>query len=69
MTYNELINNDNYYNHHTASEMGYVSRRREPEVHPYRGRFGEGYKVLSPRWDTTQYVYVTYYIRKEEAEQ
>lgn len=48
---------------HTASKRGYVSRNGPCNVLPYAGRFGSGYVVLSPRWDTTKYVYVTYFVR------
>ena len=57
----------NYKLHHTASAMGYVSRRTHPADYPvesYSGRFGEGYVVRSPRWDTSRYCNVTYYIKE-----
>ena len=47
---------------HTSTERGYVSRKVECVVKPYVGRFGIGVKVLTPRTDTTRYVYVSYYI-------
>ena len=47
---------------HTATERGYVSRKVECVVKPYVGRFGIGVKVLTPRTDTTRYIYVSYYI-------
>lgn len=54
--------------HHTSSMRGYVSRKPNEDgtygkVCEYNGRFGEGYVLLTPRWDTTNYVYVTYFIR------
>ena len=55
----------NYKYHHTATARGYVSRRISAEDYPrepYNGRYGKGYKIYSPRWDTTQYCNVTYYI-------
>ena len=48
--------------HHTACHRGYVSRRGWGEVVPYSGRFGVGYKLLMPRWDTSSHVWVRYYI-------
>ena len=48
--------------HHIASRRGYISRKSTGEVETYEGRFGEGYIILRPRWDTTNYVYVEYYI-------
>ena len=59
---------DNYKLHHTASARGYVSRRTPPANYPiesYSGRFGEGYIVRSPRWDTSRYRNVTYYIKEK----
>ncbi len=51
--------------HHSATRRGYVSRKvLEPEAEPYSGRFGRGYIVRLPRWDTTQYVTVDYFIEK-----
>lgn len=48
--------------HHTASRRGYVSRRSSGKVEEYNGRFGNGYIIVRPRWDTTQYVYIEYYV-------
>lgn len=64
MTITELKNNLNYKYHHTATKRGYVSRKLEGIVKPYIGRFGNGYIVLRPRYDTTQYIYCDYYITK-----
>lgn len=62
MTVQEIKNNSNYQFHHTASRRGYESRRGAGHVEAYEGRFGKGYIVVSPRWDTTQYVNIEYYI-------
>lgn len=48
---------------HTSYFRGYVSRVTGPQVTEYKGRFGEGYAVLSPNWDSTRYAYITYYVR------
>ena len=48
--------------HHIASRRGYISRKSAGEVESYKGKFGEGYIILRPRWDTTNYIYVEYYI-------
>jgi hypothetical protein len=50
--------------HHIASRRGYISRKSAGEVESYKGKFGEGYIILRPRWDTTNYIYVEYYIAK-----
>lgn len=65
MTLEELKSDPQYYLHHTAAARGYISRKighfgpRE-----YTGKFGTGYTVERPRWDTTRYIYVDYYINK-----
>lgn len=58
------------YKHHTAAKQGYVSRVRENPERPgylgyyeeYTGKFGSGFVEHHPRWDTTSYQYVTYWI-------
>lgn len=62
MTINEITSTMKL--HHTASRRGYVSRKSEGKVEPYEGRFGKGYIIVRPRIDTTQYVYVEYYIEE-----
>lgn len=55
-----------YTFHHTASARGYISRRWiDRPAEPYQGRFGTGYIVRRPRWDTTRYHWVTYYIKED----
>lgn len=65
MTRTELENNKNYELHHIASRRGYVSRKSDGIVEHYTGKFGNGYVLVTPRFDTTQYVNVSYYIAKE----
>lgn len=65
MTITELRSNENYFDHHTGSRRGYESRKGEGRIEEYNGKFGNGYIHIQPRFDTTQYVYVTYYIKKE----
>lgn len=60
----ETIKNQGYKFHHSASRRGYLSRKGDPKVEEYSGRFGSGYKVTKPRRDTTQYVTVEYYIKE-----
>jgi hypothetical protein len=48
--------------HHTSYIRQYVSRKRGAYVKQYAGRFGRGYVVLSPNWNSTWYSYITYYI-------
>lgn len=58
----DWMKENGYVEHHTATMRGYISRKVECVVKPYVGRFGIGVKVLTPRTDTTRYVYVSYYI-------
>ena len=48
--------------HHTAYARGYYSRKADPLVCPYKGRFGIGYVVVKPAYHTTRYHWVTYYV-------
>jgi hypothetical protein len=49
--------------HHTASARGYISRKSAGVVSKYSGKYGTGYTIGRPRYDTTQYVYLTYYVK------
>ena len=60
----EMVKRGELREHHTAANRGYISRKAEAIVGKYSGKFGEGYTVSRPRWDTTQYYYVTYYVRQ-----
>lgn len=64
MTINELKNNPNYEYHHTAARRGYISRKTEGYVEEYEGRYGKGYLIARPRWDTNNYIYIDYYLEK-----
>lgn len=49
--------------HHTASRRGYASRKApEGRVESYSGKFGRGYVRVLPRWDSTRYVTIEYYV-------
>ena len=50
--------------HHTSKAQGYVSRKSGGFAIPYKGRFGEGYKYFSPRYDSSRYCDVTYYVKE-----
>lgn len=57
-----------YYLHHTAYYKGYVSRKAnyaDLPVVPYKGRFGTGYTVDLPSYESTQYCRRQYYILRE----
>lgn len=50
---------------HKASKRGYISRKWDAGICEYSGRFGDGYLLVYPRWDTTNYVYVEYWIKED----
>lgn len=67
MTLYELdshLESTGYKYSHTSTLSGYVSRKKEFEVKPYVGRFGIGVKVLAPRYDSSRYIWCSYYILK-----
>lgn len=47
---------------HTSKICVYVSRKSGAYVRPYKGKFGTGYAVLAPNWESSRYSYITYYI-------
>lgn len=49
--------------HHAATARGYSSRRHDNGVAtPYEGRFGFGIIIHRPRYNTTQYHTIVYYV-------
>lgn len=54
-----------YVEHHTSVMRGYISRKVDYIIKPYIGRFGIGFKVLQPRFDTTQYIDCTYFVQEK----
>lgn len=66
-TLGTLLTDDRYYLHHTAYYKGYVSRKADYEslpVIPYKGRYGEGYIVDLPSYQSTRYCRRQYFILK-----
>ena len=59
---NKKVESGELTERHTSYVRRYVSRVTGPEVIEYKGRFGEGYAVLRPNWDSTRYSYITYYV-------
>ncbi len=53
---------EGYEFHHSALKRGYMNRKIEGEVNYYNGRFGEGYTIEKPRYDTTQYHTIQYFV-------
>lgn len=66
MDYYELINNKEYKLHHRATRRGYISRRKPPKVEEYSGKYGCGYIVRFPRYDSSRYHTVEYYIKEAQ---
>lgn len=62
MTPAQLIASKEYAYSHTGSRRGYISRKTDGKVEEYAGRYGKGYIHIRPRWDSTQYVYIDYYL-------
>lgn len=61
-TQNELIKMG-FKLHHISAARGYVSRKTEGKLTTYAGRFGTGIKIERPRFDTSRYVYVEYWLK------
>lgn len=62
----EIIPEQDFF-HHRASKRGYISRKAISNaaeiiarITPYKGRFGVGYTIARPRWDTNSYYYIDY---------
>ncbi len=53
-----------YKLHHTAWTMGYVSRKSDVVSKSYNGRFGNGYTIERPSWDSTRYHLVDYFVKQ-----
>ena len=69
-TLGTLLNDDRYYLHHTAYYKGYVSRKAvydDLPVFPYKGRFGTGYIVDLPSYESTRYCRRQYFILRKES--
>ena len=49
--------------HHVSTKAGYVSRKLECVREEYRGKFGDGYILLRPRYDTQRYVTCEYWVK------
>ena len=65
MTASELVNHSDFEPHHTAWSEGYISRYLEEGlVRVYSGRFGDGYILSKPSWESTRFHRRTYYVHK-----
>ena len=51
--------------HHSAHCRVYVSRHLTiGYIKPYKGKFGEGFAIYKPNWESTRYSVVEYWIYK-----
>ena len=64
MTVKELINSNEYLEHHTSLYHGYMKVKSGGVVKEYNGKFGKGYVVLYNNPASTRYCFITYYIEK-----
>ena len=57
--------------HHTAWTRGYISRKDKRTAQelfdagkrtPYNGKYGKGYTVETPAYNSTMYHYITYFV-------
>lgn len=51
--------------HHTSTFSGYISRKCKGIVSQYEGKFGKGYTIDRPNWDSSRYSYREYWIEEE----
>lgn len=59
----ELIN-QGYHLHHTSLSRGYISRKNKSGIiEEYDGRFGKGYTIKKPNYQSTKYIFVEYWIK------
>jgi hypothetical protein len=62
-TIKEAMEKNGCHRHHTSYVRTYVSRKTNGYVEKYKGKFGEGYVHVEPNRDSTQYSFITYYVR------
>lgn len=60
-----ILGEDGYKLHHSASAPDYMSRLCPARLEPYEGRFGSGIAVHIPSWRTNRYHNIEYYIKEE----
>jgi hypothetical protein len=60
----ELKKSSKFELHHTALTRRYISRKTDGFVTPYQGKFGKGYTLEHPNWDSNRYSFISYYIQK-----
>lgn len=58
----EMVKAGRLIEHHTAFFRGYVSRKSEGIVEPYEGKFGSGYTLKTPFYNSSTYSHITYFV-------
>jgi|GEM_PF-1917409 len=62
------IKEQGFTRHHTSYYRGYESRKVLDDddnrtAFPYKGRFGTGYRTFHPCFKSSQFCYVTYWVK------
>lgn len=52
--------------HHQAVAKGYVSRKCLTYIGNYAGKYGEGIILVHPRFDSSRFVNIEYYVGKAD---
>ena len=60
-----MLRKMHYSMHHKAVMRGYISRKWNAGICEYSGRFGDGFLLIFPRHDTTNYVYAEYWVKED----
>lgn len=61
----------NCYLHKRSLFKGYLTRKTDnvgsyvTKIYRYNGRYGKGYAIFIPNWNTRNYVYVEYWIERK----
>ena len=58
----KMVKNGQFKKLHTSTFRGYVSRKSEGIVEKYNGKFGKGFTLKSPNFDSTSVAYITYFV-------
>nr|CAI9750019.1 hypothetical protein QQAWYXWE_QQAWYXWE_CDS_0010 [Microvirus sp.] len=68
--YEEILESGEYYIHHQAMAIGYMSKEKDYKCEEYYGKFGKGFKIhrananFPVRGKSRRYHWVEYIIKK-----